>query len=624
MGVMTFSLVLYGEAVYAPPEDDALRIVRDLGRMALAAFSLPVLFLLGVPLLEGAAEDLRDGRVRMDGLIVLAVGAAYALSLWHTFAGGGEVYYDTATMVLVLVTFGRRLEAHARTQGRDAADTLAACLPERAHLLGPHDGVTRVPPRKLERGDRVRVLPGEAVPADLVVLDGRSEIVAAHVTGEEAPVAVGPEDEVPAGAVNGTGAFVGRVARTTDEGTLGRIRRLLEAPLPSTRTLRLTDRLAGWLAAAAVTLAFAGGLRSGLAEGAGAGIRTALSVLLVACPCALGLAVPLAYRAMRAALAGRGVLVRDPGELEVAAEVSHVLLDKTGTLTDPRRARLELAAGSSRSMERMEALVGSSGHALAAAVAAPAVHTAREVRVVPGAGVEGTLDGVRCRAGSPEWMDRERLSWEPDVARSRAALASEGATLVAFAEEGRVRALGALTQELRPGAAEAVEELRANGIGVEILSGDRPEAVAVIAERLGAEAHGGLAPEEKVAHVEELRERGRRVLVAGDGVNDAPALRAADVGVAIATGTAAARAQAGIEVLGDDLRSLPRVLRGAAALRRAVRGNLAWTLAYNGVALAAAALGLLHPLLAVGAMIASSITVSARSYRLLGFEEGLA
>jgi heavy metal translocating P-type ATPase len=620
--VMEFDCLLYSDAVFSPEETPDVVALRNLARYAVAAFTVPVMLLLGVPLLSGAWADARRGLVRMDGLIVLATVSAFALSLHHTLAGTGEVYYETATMTLLLVTFGRRLEAHARARGKDAASALAECLPRRAHReVG--GALVDADPDELAPGDVVHVPPGELVPADVVVTEGAGDVRAAHLTGEETPIEVAPGDEVPAGAVNGAGALVARVVRRAKDGSLGRVRELLDAPLPATRETRIADRLAAWLAAAAVVLAVVGGARSYAADGAGAAVRTVLSVLLVACPCALGIATPLAYRAMRAALARRGVLVRDPAALEVAATVDVVALDKTGTLTDPSASRVEREAGDVAAFERMSALVARSGHALARSVGrAAAVPT--DVRILAGAGVEGRFGAATSRAGSPEWLDRCGAAWDGDAALRRAALAREGATLVAYAEDGRVRALGAVVPSLRPGAAQCVAELRAAGVGVEILSGDHQRAVDRASRGLDADARGGLSPEDKVRRIEELRTSGSRVLMAGDGVNDAPALRAADVSVAVACGTALARSQAQVEVLGDDLRALPRLIRASRTLRRTVRGNLAWSVAYNSVALVMAATGHLPPLVAVAAMIASSLAVSVRSYRLLDWEKAAA
>jgi heavy metal translocating P-type ATPase len=620
MGVMEFTLVLYGESAYAADGDPSMGLFRRLGQIAVLLFAFPVLLLLGVPIAKGAWRDLRAGSVRMDGLIALATFAAFGLSAWHTVAGAGEVYYETATMVLVLVMFGRRLEAHAKTQGRDAAKILAESLPPAAHRAGPPDLPCDVDPGSLAAGDLVSIRPGEAVPADVVIVEGVSEVASAHLTGESAPRLAGPGDFVPAGCVNGLGALVAKVERPWRKGGLGQILELLERPLPPTRTMRAVDRIARWLAFGSVLLALAGGIRSALAGGAGAGIRTGLSVLLVACPCALGLATPLAYRAIRTALARRGVLVNDPAALEVARSIDVVVLDKTGTLTDSAAPLRRSAATDAASFERMASLVVASGHAVGRGLEA-GVTRPRDLVVVPGSGVTATIQGQECRAGRPDWLDADGVAWPHEMSRERDLLESSRATIVAYAEDGVVRALGARRDELRPGAVEAVTALRGRGIAAEILSGDRVDAVAPLARELAVEARCGLRPADKTARIHVLREQGRRVAMAGDGINDAPALHAADLSIAMGSGTAAARSEAQVEVVNDDLGAIPLLFDGAAALRRVVIGNLAWTFAYNGVALAFAAAGRLHPVIAAAAMVGSSLVVAIRSHRLLGFAE---
>jgi P-type E1-E2 ATPase len=319
---------------------------------------------------------------------------------------------------------------------------------------------------------------------------------------------------------------------------------------------------------------------------------------------------------MRAALARSGILVNDPRALEVAPSVDRVVLDKTGTLTMPSASLRPTATSNAAAVGRMEALVVASGHALARGLSAPSVG-AESIRLVPGRGVEARIDGRRCLAGRPDWLSD--AEWPAALAAERSELEASGASVIAYAEGDRVRALAARGHELRAGAAEAVASLRRRGVAVEILSGDLEAAVAGVAASLGVEARGGLGPGEKVRRIDELRALGERVAMAGDGINDAPALRAADVSIAMGSGTAAARSQAQVEVVGDDLRTLPLLLEGAHALRRVVRGNLAWTLLYNGVALAFAACGRLHPVIAAAAMVGSSLAVSVRSHRLLRF-----
>ncbi len=620
MGVMTFAFIQHGGAFY-DLDDSAADVVRGMIQVALAVFSLPVLLLLGIPILRGAWLDLTQGLVRMDGLIVLATSGAWLLSVRNSLSGEGDVYYDTAAMVLVLVVFGRRLEVVAREKGASASRQLETLLPPQAHRQDETGAWTDLSPLDLKRGDRVRVEPGESVPADLRILEGDSEIMAAHLTGESKPLPTGPGRVVPAGAVNGFGTLVARVEETAAEGSLARIRHLLEAPLEATRSMRLADRIAGWLFALTLCLAGLAWWWGWTHGGSPEALERTLSVLLVACPCALGLAIPLAYRAARAALVEKGILVRDIPALERAASIRHVVLDKTGTLTMPRGRLRSEAGASSEDFLKLASLVHHSRHPLAATVESPGFRP-NKLRVHTGAGVEGEFDGRFGRAGSPHWLDAQQARWPKDLAESRHRHQAAGDTLIAYAEDGEVRALGVLRQELRPSAEEAIAALRAQGHDITVLSGDTPQTVRAITERLGIHGLGGLSPEEKLARIRKLEGDGLPTLVVGDGVNDAPALKEASVGVAMGSGTEAARAHGDIEILDDDLRRIPLFLATARRLRRVVRGNLAWTLAYNTVAFGLAVSGRLNPIAAAGLMIASSLVVSLRSLRFLDDTSG--
>ncbi len=631
MGVMAGNLVLYGEDIYATGDEPGLAVIRRLAQIGTAVFAVPVIFLLGIPLLRGAWTDLRRGAVRMDGLIVLGTVAAFAISVYHTVIGEGPIYYETAVTVLVVVMFGRRLEAHARAEGRDAASSLADLLPKSAVVV--RDGVEcAVKPGDVVGGDHVRIAPGAAFPADVRVTLGRGSYVASHVTGESAAQPIGPDDAAPAGAVNGATALEGVVVRPWNSGPLGRIRALLDMPVPMTRVIRRIDRLAGRLAYLSIGLAVIGGIRSGLQSGTGEGLRTALSVLLCACPCALGLATPLAYRAIRTALARRGVLVHDPIALENALKIKHAVVDKTGTLTEPTAAEIvtdDDATGvpdrdRTATGARMAALVSASGHPLGKALAAFGQESVRasvrSAELLAGRGVRGSFDGTTVAgAGDPAWLDTEGATWPPALAAARERLSAEGRTVVAYAEAGRVHAVAGIEHRLRDSARNVVEALRLRGVAVEIASGDRPQTTAETARLLDVPYVARATPEDKATRVRELAKSGGCVLAVGDGVNDAPFLRAADVGVAVASGTAAARAEAQVELVGDDLRGLVVLLDGARALQKNVRGNLFWTLLYNGIALGAAVVGRLHPLLAVAAMTVSSLVVAFRAHRLLAF-----
>lgn len=616
MGMMEFTFVLYGDAVYETPDDPGTALIQGLGRWALAVFSLPVFLLLGVPLIRGAWLELKEGRIRMDGLIAIATIASFGLSFAHTWRGEGQVYYETATMVLVLVTLGRRLEAEAKTRGRDAAATLAELLPEKAERVKKDGSIETVSPDSIEKGDTIIVGPGALFPADVAVVDGKSEVMTAHLTGESRPIEISPGAEVCAGATNGTGRVTARVLHRAADGSLGRIRELLEAPLGSSRFIRWADRLSGWLVAVSILLAMFGYWRSARIGGIGDGIKTALSVLLVACPCALGLAAPLAFRALRSALAKRGILVGDPCAFEIAATTDTIFFDKTGTLTVAEGKLVPVGDSDHEAFMRMAALVKSSGHPLARAV--PSVSMLPDdVLVSPGNGVAGKVGGRTYRAGSPRWMDDQGLSWRPRLTAERMKFAADGATMVAFADDAAVQGLAILEQKPRPEARGVVDDLKKLGMIAAVLSGDQPEAVKRVADLLEIDGAGGLLPGGKVARIEAAKEAGSQVAFVGDGMNDAPALRAADVGIVVAGGVAAAQSQAAVRILSDDLRALVRFFRGARKLRWCVFGNLFWSVAYNAVALGFAVMGKLHPVVASASMIVSSLVVTYRSWRLM-------
>ena len=317
------------------------------------------------------------------------------------------------------------------------------------------------------------------------------------------------------------------------------------------------------------------------------------------------------------------MLVRDPVALEVAASVDRAVLDKTGTLTEASPS--EQQYGERAALDRMAELVAESGHALAAAL--PGDRDLRntprratsftDLELVPGRGVRASVDRESCLAGRPEWLDEAGARWPEALVAKRRELSGRGVSLVAYAEGDQVVALAGLEHRVRAGANAAVDRLAEMGIALELASGDRAEAVASAADQLGVEASSAMQPVDKVSRLDELRAGGHRVLFVGDGVNDAPALRVADVGVVMGSGTSLARDQAQVELIGNDLGGLVQLVHAAKRLRRVVRMNLAQTVAYNSIALVVASLGYLHPLVAVTAMVLSSLVVSVRSYSLL-------
>ena len=466
---------------------------------------------------------------------------------------------------------------------------------------------TEVAPADVVPGDVLVVGPGEAFPIDGVVVEGRGGVDESSLTGESVPVAKRPGASVAGGTISVDGVLRVRAVRGVDESAAARVAALLAAACrEQTAAERIADRVTRVLTPAVVVVAIVTGAVWTWRTGPEAGVLSMLAVLVVACPCALGIATPVALWAGLGAASRRGVVVRGAAVLERAAQVRHVLFDKTGTLTEPvpRLAGIEPVAGVSADavLARAASVETHVPHPLARAVVAAAaaagvvVPPALEVRVVPGLGVRGRVGSERVRVG--------RIS-APGGGGSRAAVSVDGRVI------GRLQ----FTETLRVGATEAVTALRAAGIRVGLVSGDTRAEVVVPALVPAADAAVALAPADKIDRIRIAR-RGATVAMVGDGINDAPALAAADVGIAVASATDLARLAADVVVLGGDLRAVPWLLAHARRVQRVLRQNLAWAFGYNAVAVALAAAGLLTPLVASVAMLGSSLVVVANARRV--------
>jgi len=591
----------------------------------------PVVFVLGLPYLWNAIADLRRGRVGADLLVGLGIAAAYAASLVSLLAGRMDaLYLDTAAGLATLVTVGRWLEASAKERSArrlrgllDDAERPAARLAPGRGLADPGP-TAEVHASDLVVGDRVLVRPGECVPADGVVEEGRALLDTAALTGEPLPRAVGPGDEVPAPAIPTDGPLVVRVTAVGDATRLGAVAAVLaKARVERTPVERLADRVSSVFVPTVVVLAgvvLARALAAG--EGTAAAFLHALSVLVIACPCALGIAVPLAVTTALGRLAERGILVRSGPALAGLPRIVAVAFDKTGTLTRgrPEVEAVTPAAGATADevLALAAAVEATSEHALGRALVAAArarglaVPTADEVRVVAGCGIEARVTrgpglASTVRVGSPGWV-----LGRPDLETT--------ATTVVVAADGVLVGRIGLGDRLRDDAVAAVAGLRHDGLAVGILSGDAPGVVRTVAAAVGvddADARGGCLPDGKVEAVVALRARSRGpVAFVGDGLNDAPALAAADLGIAVGSGTDLARETADVSLLGDDLSRLPGLFRAARRTRRAAHWNLFHAFAYNVVGVGWAVVAPLPPVFAALAMVASSLLVIAASARL--------
>jgi Cu+-exporting ATPase len=607
-----------------------------------ALLATPVQFWLGARFYRAGWAALRAGTGNMDLLVALGTSAAYGLSVALWWRGEPHLYFESAAVVITLVLFGKWLEARAKQRTLAALDALRALWPQTAAVLRADGTEQTVPLAALQPGDRIVVRPGERIPTDGLVEEGASHVDESMLTGESLPVAREAGSAVVGGSINGEGRLLLRATAVGAETQLARIVRMVESAQAKKAPIqKLVDRVAAVFVPAVLAVALVTLLGWGLVAGSGweAATLNAVSVLVIACPCALGLATPATLMVGTGLAARRGILVRDAQALEQMRAVRVVAFDKTGTLTEgrPRLVAAEpLDPGlTPEALTRLAArLQQGSEHPLAKAVltaAGPApLPEATGLRAVPGRGIEGDVDGRRLRLGSERW--RAELQADAGALAARAAaLQSQGcsiAWLMAAGADGAQRVLGllAFADPPKDGARKAVERLHALGIRTVLISGDNRGAAESVARAVGIdEVHAEVLPGDKAAAVAALRAGlppGQRVAMVGDGVNDAPALAAADVGLAMGTGTDVAMASAGLTLLRGDLGLVAEAVALSRATWRKLQQNLFWAFAYNVVGIPAAAFGALSPVIAGAAMALSSVSVVGNALLLARWRPG--
>ncbi len=597
--------------------------------------SLPVQFVVGWPFLQGAFASARRGRADMNTLVAVGTLAAFLYSSWVVFRSGGAageaVYFETSAMIIVLICLGRWLEARARGRAGEALAGLAALESESAWLVRDETSVEEVPVAHVLTGDVLEVRPGGRVPVDGRVVRGSSAVDESMLTGESIPVAKTAGDDVTGGTLNGRGAFRMEATAVGADTTLHRIRAWVEAAQSAKAPVsRLADRVAAVFVPVVIAIAlltFLGWWLFGTDGDVGRAVVNAVAVLIIACPCALGLATPTAILVGTGRAATRGILFKGADVLERSAAVNRVVFDKTGTLTRGRPslvATVPLAPHTEEEVLRWAAAVeASSEHPLAACVRRAAeergwtVPAAEDFEAAPGRGASAHVDGARVLVGSPGYLEEEGIDTTPVLA-ALARLDEEGATALVVARAGGVVGLLGARDEARAEAAQTVRRLGLLDIEPVVLSGDRRAAVEAVARTLGIETvRAEVPPLGKAEAVAALRREGAGVVaMVGDGVNDAPALAEADVGIAVGGATDVATATAGIALVRDDLRLVPEALHVGRATLTTIRQNLFWAFAYNTLGIPLAAAGLLHPMVAAAAMALSSVSVVSNSLRL--------
>ncbi|MBY4897683.1 heavy metal translocating P-type ATPase [Cupriavidus sp. AU9028] len=612
----------------------------------------PVQFVFGWRFYRAGWRAVRAGAGNMDLLVALGTSAAYGLSLWLMWRhpqGADHLYFESAAVVITLVRLGKWLEGRAKRQTAEAIRALSALRPDRARLRKA-EGEVSVPLAQVRVGDEVVVLPGERIPVDAEVIEGDSHADESMLTGESLPVEKQPGARVAAGAINGEGRLVIRTSAVGAETVLARIIRMVEhAQAAKAPIQRLVDQVSAVFVPVVLLIALATLLGWGALSGDWeAALLNAVAVLVIACPCALGLATPAAIIAGTGAGARAGILVKDAEALEVAHRVNVVAFDKTGTLTvgQPELVALlsaednwsDSAAGDKSGaatparrslLATLAALQAGSEHPLARAVLRAAAEAgvepaaAQELRALPGRGISGTVQGMPWALGSRRLRD-ERLQARsaqvpadkgsdgvpPQLEAAAVQLEQAGRTVSWVMEGTRVAGLVAFGDAIKAGAREAVASLHRHGIRTVMLSGDSEGAAARVAAELGIdEVQAQVLPQDKAARIEALRRDGAVVAMVGDGINDAPALAAADVGIAMSTGTDVAMHAAGITLMRGDPRLVADALAVSGRTVRKIRQNLFWAFIYNVVGIPLAAAGWLSPVVAGAAMAFSSVSV---------------
>jgi Cu2+-exporting ATPase len=591
----------------------------------------PVLFYSGWPFLKSAVRGVRNKTLNMDVLISLGAFSAYLLSIRQMFIGG-EVYFDTSAMIITLVLLGRLLENSAKKKASEAVTRLLALQPQDARIVRDSVRVI-VPVAKINKGDLIEILPGEKVPLDGLVRQGISETDASLVTGESRPVEVSAGSEVIGGSMNGLGSLTVEVTRIGQETVIAQISRLVEHAQAATAPIqRFADKVSAYFIPFVIVASgftFWWWHRYFYADQS---LLNAVSVLVIACPCALGLATPVAVLAGTGSAARRGILIKGGDILERMHKVNAVVLDKTGTITTGRMSVVEIKGHGSGGMGQEKGIdilqyaasaEQGSEHLMGSAIVRYAKDHQIQLfpfdsfKAVPGQGAEASIQGTRVLVGKSEYLTANGIVVDPVIEREAYQIEQSGKTVVWVSRGDTFLGRLAVMDVPKEDSLEAISLLKRMNIDVTMITGDNGGTAQAIADQTGiASVIAGVLPQEKTEEIIRLKAQGRVVAMVGDGINDAPALAAADIGIAMASGSDIAMESADVVLMRSDLKSVVHAIELSRKTFRIIKQNLFWAFFYNIAAIPLAMAGLLNPIVAAAAMAISSVTVVINSMRL--------
>lgn len=624
MNLMVFNWFFYSQHVYGTATNDVGTtgsLLQSVFAYLMLALCTLVVVLVGSPIAADVIDRLRRSKGRsfdMNLLIILGVGASYIISAIHTFQGHGDLYFDTAAVILVLVTLGGYLDARAKQQATCAGNELLDLLPRTVRVQ--RDGVVNeIDASEVKRGDRVQACPGERIAVDGIVDEGASDVIESAITGESKPRSVCAGDAVMAGAIAADGQLWITAQRVGKNRLIEQIKQMLDdARQHQPRIQRLADRVATIFIPIVMLLAVIVFAAVSSADGMEAGLLRAMSVLLISCPCALGLAAPLATSTAMARAARRGILFKAALVLEQAANVGKVFFDKTGTLTEPSLTveSIEPRKGCdvARALHVAASIESGSNHPVARSLCEAAskrgvqVDVPSNVQVLPGQGIAATLDGHQYHIGNLAMLRAHEVNVPNDE--------SNGCIVVYLLDEVGVMCVFQLTEIIKPNARQTLEGVRQLGCTIEVLTGDMQGPSRKLADALNVTVHAQLLPSEKLKHIaaaQKPHDSRHVVAFVGDGINDAPALATADVGISVDGATNLATQAGDVHLIGRDIDAVPQVFGIARHAVQRIKINLLWAFGYNSVGITLAAAGFLSPVVAAVLMVASSLLIVATS-----------